>query len=159
MTQPPPRGLPLGNGPTAFPMLRILSGRLGCSCLGGSCLDVCLCVCAVVWKLTGLRDRRRAGSTSFWGSSFLFGMLLVLAPPGAVPVVGGFSDPSVPRSPGVSPQRVQGGPWAPPPCGVKSSETCWVCVCLFVRFFWDGCWLFYLGFCLWGWNDVCFGAL
>ena len=76
-----------------------------------------------VWKLTGLWDRRRAGSTSFWGSCFLSGMLLVLAPPGAVPVVGGFSDPSVTRSPGVSPQKMQGGPWAPPPCCDNSPET------------------------------------
>ena len=72
-------------------------------------------------------------------SSFLFGMLLVFAPPGAVRVVGAFEPlgTTVPYT--LSPQRVQGGLWAPPPCGVKSSETCWVCVCLFVRFFWDGC--------------------
>ena len=43
------------------------------------------CVC----KIVGLWDRLRAGSTSFWGIRFLSGMLLVLAPPGAVPVVGG----------------------------------------------------------------------
>ena len=85
------------------------------------CASLCaLCPVAVL----AIRDRRRAGSTSFWGSSFLSGMLLVLAPPGAVPVVGGFSDPSVPRSPGVSPQKAQGGPLAPPPCSVKFSETC-----------------------------------
>ena len=64
----------------------------------------------------------------------------------------------MPRSPEMFPQKAQGGPWAPPPCGVNSSETCWVCVWLFVRFFWDGCWLFYLGFCL-GRNVVCCGAL
>ena len=55
--------------------------------------------------------------------SYLFGMMFALAPPGAVPVVGGSSDPSVPRSPGVSPQKVQGGPWAPPPCCDNSPET------------------------------------
>ena len=61
-------------------------------------------------------------------------MMLVLAPPGAVPVVGGSSDPSVPRSPGVSPQKAQGGPWAPPPCSVNCSETLSGCVCFSVRF-------------------------
>ena len=80
--------------------------------------------------------------------------MLVFAPLGAVPVVGGSSDPSVPRFPGVSPQKEQGGPWAPPPCSVKSSATCWVCIWFYVRFLWDGCWVFFVVFfvCLWGWN-------
>ena len=77
-----------------------------------------------VCKLDGLWDRLRAGSTSFWGSCFLSGILLALAPPGAVPVVGGSSDPSVPRSPGVSSQKAQGGPWAPPPCCDNSLRLC-----------------------------------
>ena len=38
--------------------------------------------------------------------------------------------------------RVQGGPWAPPPCGDKSSETLLVLYLVFVRFLWDGCWVF-----------------
>ena len=87
-------------------------------------------------------------------------MMLVLAPPGAVPVVGGSSDPSVPRSPGVSPQRVQGGPWAPPPCSDKSSETLlvWCVVLLFGFFGMDvGYSVWFFG--LWGWIDVWFGAL
>ena len=41
----------------------------------------------------------------FWGIRLLFGMCLVIAPPEAVPVVGRSSDPSVPRSPGASPQK------------------------------------------------------
>ena len=32
--------------------------------------------------------------------------------------------------------RVQGGPWAPPPCGDKSSETLLVLYLVFVRFLW-----------------------
>ena len=96
------------------------------------CVPLCMRCCLEAYWPSGPAKSR---VYIFLGSQFLFGMLLVLAPPGAVPVVGGFSDPSVPWSPGVSPQRVQGGPWAPPPCGVKSSETCWFCVCLFVRFF------------------------
>ena len=35
--------------------------------------------------------------------------------------------------------RVQGGPWAPPPCGDESSETLLVLCLVFVRFLWDGC--------------------
>ena len=82
-------------------------------------------------------------------------MMLVLAPPGAVPVVGGSSDPSVPRSPGVPPQKAQGGPWAPPPCIVNSSETLSGLCLLFCSVFWDGCWVFcVVFFCLWGWNHV-----
>ena len=38
--------------------------------------------------------------------------------------------------------KVQGGPWAPPPCGDKSSETLLVLCLVFVRFLWDGCWVF-----------------
>ena len=64
-------------------------------------------------------------------------------------MVGGFSDPSVPRSPGVSPQKVQGGPWAPPPCCDNSPETLyawclfcllgvpWLFVCFFVWVSWS----------------------
>ena len=55
------------------------------------------------------------------------GILSAHAPPGAVPVVGGGG--LVPLGTavdwGVSPED-QGGPWAPPPCSDKSSETCWV---------------------------------
>ena len=40
--------------------------------------------------------------------------------------------------------KVQGGPWAPPPCGDKSSETLLVLCLVFARFFWDGCWVFRL---------------
>ena len=63
----------------------------------------------------------------------------LFAPPGAVPVVGGYLYPSVLRSPGGDSPRVQGGPWAPPPCGDESSETLLVLCLVFVRFLWDGC--------------------
>ena len=53
--------------------------------------------------------------------------------------------------------RVQGGPWAPPPCGDKSSETLLVWYLDLVRFLWDGCWVFCaVFFCLWGWIVVWF---
>ena len=48
------------------------------------------------------------------------GILSAFAPPGAVPVVGGYLYTAVPW--GDSP-KMQGGPWAPPPCSDKSSET------------------------------------
>ena len=65
---------------------------------------------------------------------------------------------TVPR--GVSP-REQGGPWAPPPCSVNSSETLSSLCLLFCSVFWDGCWVFcVVFFCLWGWNhSVRVGAL
>ena len=47
----------------------------------------------------------------------------------------------------------QGGPWAPPPCGDNSSETCWVFVWFIVRFSRFRCFLFLGGgggVCLWG---------
>ena len=62
--------------------------------LGGSCLDACLCVCAVVWKLTGLRDRRKAGSTSFWGRrSSCLACCEFLRHRGRFPWWGGFRTP------------------------------------------------------------------
>ena len=39
---------------------------------------------------------------NFWGSRLVSGSLSVFAPPGAVPVVGGYMYPSVLRSPGVA---------------------------------------------------------
>ena len=41
----------------------------------------------------------------FWGSCSLSETMLVLAPPGAVPAVGGYLYPSVLRSPGATPQK------------------------------------------------------
>ena len=88
-----------------------------------------------------MQDRLRAGPTS-WGSCYLFDMVLVFALPGAVPVVGGSSDPSVPWSPGVSLQRGQGGPWAPPPAVSNPWET----LLIYVVFLW----CLDLGFLVWG---------
>ena len=49
-------------------------------------------------------SKLRAGLAS-WGVWCCVGLLSCFAPPGAVPVVGGFLDPSVPRSPGVAPRK------------------------------------------------------
>ena len=98
LTQPPPRGLPLGNGPTAYSMLRVLSGRLCCSCLGGIYLDVCPFLGAhLSGSLLAVRTGKELGL-------YLLGCFGTTLPWG------------------VSPEE-QGGPWAPPPCGDKSSET------------------------------------
>ena len=67
---------------------------------------------------------------------------------GCVPVVGGYLYPSVTAVPWGDSPKVQGGPWAPPPCGEKSSETLLVLCLVFVRFLWDGCWVFCLVFFL-----------
>ena len=42
---------------------------------------------------------------NFWGTRLVSGILSAFAPPGAVPVVGGYLYPSVLRSPGVTPQK------------------------------------------------------
>ena len=42
---------------------------------------------------------------TFWGLCLVSGIVFGFALPGAVPVVGGSSDPLVLRSPGVSPQK------------------------------------------------------
>ena len=42
---------------------------------------------------------------TFWGLCFVSGIMIAFALPGAVPVVGGSSDPLLLRSPGVSPQK------------------------------------------------------
>ena len=49
LTQPPPRGLPLGNGPTAFYMLYVEDAvrKFGLFLLGVLCLAGCLLVSAV----------------------------------------------------------------------------------------------------------------
>ena len=52
--------------------------------------------------------------TIFWGNRLVLGRLSAFAPPGAVPVVGGYLYPSVLRSPGVSPQKCRAhGPLHP----------------------------------------------
>ena len=59
-------------------------------------------------------------------------------------MVGGSSDPSVPRSPGVTLQEGRAARGAPPPRGDKSSETLLVLCLVSVRFLWDRCWAFCL---------------
>ena len=54
---------------------------------------------------------------TFWDLCIVSGVVFCFC------ATGGSSEPSVPWSPGVTPQKEQGGPWAPPPCGDKSSET------------------------------------
>ena len=86
-----------------------------------------LCLGMFVWqsfmRSCWLReDRLRVGPTKPLGvTAICLASCLGIAPLGAVTMVGGSSDPSVPWSPGMTLQRRQGGPWAPPPCGVNSS--------------------------------------
>ena len=90
---------------------------------------------------------------TFWGTSYLFDMMIALAPPGAVPVVGvlGPSDPSVPRT---------AAPWAPPPCGDKSSRDNVVFCVRFLSVSLEWMLSVMLGSLgLWGWSNVSVGAL
>ena len=83
---------------------------------------------------------------NFGGIRLVSGRLSAFAPPGAVPVVGGVLVPLSIAVPWGDSPKVQGGPWAPPPCGDESSETVLVLHLVFVRFLWDGCWVFCLVF-------------
>ena len=93
LTQPPPRGLPPGNGPTAFLMLRMLSGNLGCFCLGGFCSHVCLLVCTVSVSIQTIGTGEELGlHLSGVFASCLAGFLL-LRHRGRFPWWGGFRTP------------------------------------------------------------------
>ena len=59
---------------------------------------------------------------------------------------------------GVSP-REQGGPWAPPPCSVNSSETLSGLCLLFCSVFWDGCWVFCVVFSVSGVGNMLLGLV
>ena len=60
---------------------------------------------------------------------------LVLAPPGAVPVVGGgSSDPSVPRSPGVTLQEGRAAHGPLHPAVTSPPRLCWFCVWFLLGF-------------------------
>ena len=85
----------------------------------------------------------------FWGSSSLSGTMLVLAPPGAVPAVGGYLYPSVLRSPGATPQKCRAahGPRHPAvtiPLRLCMLGVCFVCLMFlgYLYVFCVGCMVF-----------------
>ena len=74
------------------------------------------------------------------------GILIDIALPGAVPVVGGSSDPSVLRSPGATPQKGRAAHGPRHPAVTSSSETMlFLCQVSCVRVLWN-----IVGFYVWG---------
>ena len=62
-----------------------------------------------VWSFYSYPGPAKSWVKIFWGISSLSGTMIVLAPPGAVPAVGGYLYPSVLRSPGATPQKCRAG--------------------------------------------------
>ena len=61
----------------------------------------------------------------FWGLCLVSGMCPLFAPPGAVPVVGGYLYPSVLRSPGVTPQECRAAHGPLHPAVTNPPRHCW----------------------------------
>ena len=127
------------------------SGELECLKIVSATLRVfvCLDVCAVlIWCLLvylrscwAISERPSAG-TRLLGYLFCVGYVSAFCATGGGSRSGGVLVPLGTAVPWGDSPRVQGGPWAPPPCGDKSSETLLVLYLVFVRFLWDGCWVF-----------------
>ena len=58
----------------------------------------------------------------------------LFAPPGAVPVVGGYSYPSVLRSPGVTPQECRAAHGPLHPAVTNPPRLCWFCIWFLLSF-------------------------
>ena len=68
------------------------------------------------------------------------GILFAFAPPGAVPVVGGSSDPSVLRSPGATPQKGRAAHGPRHPAVIIPLRLCLLNVCLLLGVSWVFVW-------------------
>ena len=91
----------------------------------------CLPQCGALfigWCWFGVRIERtgKAPGHIFWGHRLVLGSLSVFAPPGAVPVVGGYLYPSVLRSPGVTPQKCRAAHGPIHPAVTSPPRLCWV---------------------------------
>ena len=74
-----------------------------------------------------------------WDNTFGFFVLCTVgcplfAPPGAVPVVGGYLYPSVLQSPGVTPQKCRAAHGPLHPAVTSPPRLCWFGIWYFVRF-------------------------
>ena len=84
----------------------------------------------------------------------------LFAPPGAVPVVGGYLYPSVLRSPGVTPQECRSAHGPLHPAVTSPPRLCWLCVWFLLGLSGMDVWIF----CWFSWSlglefFVWFGAL
>ena len=86
----------------------------------------------------------------FWGSSSLSGTMLVLAPPGAVPAVGGYLYPSVLRSPGATPQECRAAHGPRHPAVIIPLRLCMLGVCFVCMVFPGYLYVFCVSFMVFG---------
>ena len=96
---------------------------------------------------------------NFWGSRLVSGSLSVFAPPGAVPVVGGYMYLSVLRSPGVTPQECRAAHGPLHPAVTSPPRLCWCCIWFLLGFSGMDVGYSVWFFSLWGWHGVWFVAL
>ena len=95
-----------------------------------------------------------------WGLCFVSGIVFVFALPGAVPVVGGSADPSVPRSLGAAPQEGRAASGPQHPAVTIPQRLCLIGEWFFVRCVRNACLVCLYGvFGFWGRDVVWFGAL
>ena len=102
-----------------------LPGCLRCFSFG-----VCLFTCGLVGQY---RNGQVLGQ-DFWGICLVSGMCPLFAPPGAVPVVGGYLYPSVLRSPGVTPQECRAAHGPLHPAVTNPPRLCWFCIWFLLGF-------------------------
>ena len=117
--------------------------------LGQMCSPVWFCLpqCGALfigWCWFGVRIERtgKAPGHIFWGHRLVLGSLSAFAPPGAVPVVGGYLYPSVLRSPGVTPQKCRAAHGPLHPAVTSPPRLCWFCVWFLSGFSGMDVWVF-----------------
>ena len=160
LTQPPPRGLPLGNGPTAFLLLRMLSGNLSCFLSGVvSCSNVCLLVCTVSDSIQVHWDRRRAGSTIFLGYLFFVWHVVCFCATGGGSRGGGVFGPLGTTVPwGVSSEKRRAAHGPRHPAVIIPLRLCLLGVCFLLRCFLGICMVSCVGFMVFG-VEMLFGLV
>ena len=132
---------PPDNSPPEVFMSEFVSGLIRCL------VCFCLLLCDALlsgWCWVGVSNMRTgsAPGQSFWGLCLVSGRLTALAPPGAVPVVGGYLYPSVLRSPGVTPQECRAAHGPLHPAVTSPLRLCWFCVWFLLGFSGLDVWVF-----------------
>ena len=132
------------------------SGELQCWALVSVTLRVCvwlhvcsvliLCLLLYLWSCLGNLRTAKCWDTTFGVIDLCRVSCPLFAPPGAVPVVGGYLYPSVLRSPGVTPQECRAAHGPLHPAVTSAPRLCWFCSWFFVRVIWNCCWAFVWGF-------------
>ena len=146
--QPPPRGSPRATFWRASSVGAIVSVTLTRICVAGCLLCSHWCLLLLFVVLFGNLRTAKCWDTTFGVLDLCRVSCPLFAPPGAVPVVGGYLYPSVLRSPGATPQKCRAAHGPLHPAVTSPPRLCWFCIWFLVRFLWDGCWVFCLVFFL-----------